>query len=229
MKIETIERIETFAGSYYPNLVDQALSAVDELDVEYAAFNFNGVEVCVNLSTDQDLLKRDLYTALDLDWKTIGPYCVPKYSEDVLSQINAVNEQRELEEKANQEKWRQEASVAQQFLVDLGVDDFSFTIPKRKKYSYGIEKIERSTLPEEGNYQYAVFRWAIEIAKTALALSRRSGRWLGPHINEASHLTDKAMDEGFSGYQFSLAIDVLERYWLYGDVVKRARLMGWPD
>ncbi|EKU96654.1 hypothetical protein Lepto7375DRAFT_0604 [Leptolyngbya sp. PCC 7375] len=226
MKIQTVEKIESLAGDNYFNLVDQALRAVDELDVEYAAFDFNGVEVCVNQSTDLVLLLRDRNTAMILDWPSIGPYCVEEYSDTVLEQIETARQEREAEVKLAQQKWQLKSEKAKLEIIAIGAEYFNFKIPLRKQFDYGLECVNRSSLPEEGAYQAAVFRWAKEIAKTTLALSRQSGRWLGVHIKEASFLVDDAMDEGFTGFQYSLAIDILERYWLYGDVVKRARQMG---
>lgn len=228
MTIPVVERIETLAGDYYPALADLALSLVDETDIEYAAFDFNGVEVCINNSTNLELLQRDLDTATLLGWQTIGPVCVEEYPVVVHDKIAAAKRARQLEIESIRQKRRDKVKASRKRLAELGVDDFVFDVPARLQADYATERYRRAHLPREGDYQNAASRWAIEIARASLALSRESGYWIGVHVKEASFLTEDAMDEGFSGFQFSLAIDILERYWLYGDVVRRARSMGWP-
>jgi hypothetical protein len=82
------------------------------------------------------------------------------------------------------------------------------------------KEYEQYKARQDNGYGKAVFEFAEATAAISKILAKQNNKHLGVVLMEASDIASEACG-GCTGFQWSIAKQILERYWLYGDVVQR--------
>jgi hypothetical protein len=196
-------------GSHIEDVFTDAFSRKLEYG-DYAYFDFNGIEVRVNQSTDYALLMRDRDTAYLLGWKVIGPDPVDEYSDELLEEIGKTTLKREEECLAQQLEYEKEQAVYNAIALEA-----------MSKYGYYMypsftDEYQSWKDAQSDGYGKAVFDLVERTAAISVMLSSQRNTHIKNVFEEASNIASESLG-GCTGFQWGGAKQILSRYWLYSD------------
>lgn len=202
-------KIDASIGFNFDDVAAKAKKIAIEKGVT-VEFEFNGKTCLVNGSTNLDWFKRDYSNSWTMEWETVGPDCVEKYSKEVEEEFKkkkqAADERRDKEEaeyrkKQDKERLEFEAQIAGEKLELADVDGWN------KSRSVNSDGYGKAALDyAEG--------WAklmqIEISK-------------GKTVTECYDYTQNGLGFlGITGFQFGCAVSILSQTWVHGKELKIA-------
>jgi hypothetical protein len=193
-------------------------------DDGYIFFQFNELEVRVNHRTDTELLKRDWQNSKWLDTDVIGPNCEAELPYEVITQIGAAKQEYALIAEQRREEYKSKCELKIQRFVELteGVE-----LQLHPNVDWLHYRNQHST-DSEVDYHKAAYDYAERWAKIMTKLSREANTWIGDN-DIYKTAADMADVDGITGFQFGMARQLLEKLWLYGDVLARLPSLGLYD
>ncbi len=196
------------AGNDFTSVVKKAknIAAEKGLIVE---FGFNGVCCLVNENTNIDRLYRDYSNSWTMEWETVGPDCVEKYSDELQADLdNRIKLREEKRAKEREEYQAQEKKEKEDF--EAATKDVELEL----KNAEGWKKAREINSDGYGGaaLDYAE-GWAklmqIEMAK-------------GKTLIECADYTQKGVSFlGITGFQYGAAVSTLAQTWKYGEELRR--------
>lgn len=175
-------------------------------------FDFNGIEVNVDASTNLDNLQRDFHNSYVLDRKVIGPNCA-----DSLTKAET-QELAEAQAKADEaERVRQEAYDAEQRQKTAALDSqisgetLALKDGMDAEYAAYVENYSKS------GYLRGVVDYAEAWGKLMQARMAK-GEQLIDIAQQTSHEADIG---GITGFMHGRAVSALAHFWVHGDVLKK--------
>lgn len=201
-------KLKVHAGSNFTETAEDAkkIACTKRVNVE---FDFNGVCCVVSSATNLEWLSRDYMNSWTMEWKTVGPDCVEKYSEKVQSDLDErtkikeekrAKEQAEYRAKEAKEKEKFESSVKG---IDLELSDADGWQTSRANNQDGYGGAALDYAEAWGKLMQ------IEIAK-------------GKTIEQCYDYTQNGLGFlGITGFQFGCAVSVLSQTWKHGEDLRR--------
>lgn len=204
----SIQKLEPMAGDTFSEVSYKAKEmAVDSgNEVE---FDFNGISVLVNKTTNLDHLSRDYSTAWKMEWKSIGPHPTPEYSPALKAEIKTREDEIEA---ARQKRQQQQAAEdeKQKATVDELVKGVSFLIWPGKEDEYKQYVETNST----DGYSKAVVEYGEYWAKL---MQLNGGR-----IQDIAEETQKPLGFlGITGFQYGCVVKALSYFWQDGEALRK--------
>lgn len=171
-------------------------------------FEFNDIVCIVSTTTDLELLYRDYANAWLMEWKIVGPGCLPEYPDKVRAELErrtkAQEEKRKIQEEESNRKDVQEKANFQ-----LKTDGISIDLIDQK--AWDDWKAKNTDSYGAGIFEYAE-SWArlmqVEMAK-------------GKSIPECAETTSFELGFlGITGFMYGAAVSILSNCWKHGEALK---------
>lgn len=172
-------------------------------------FTFNGVLCRVNKHTNLEWLYRDYSNSWTMEWKTVGPDCVEKYSEEVQTDLEKRMKIRD-EERAQEEA---------EYLANESKEraNFETRIQGVKLELSDAEGWEKSRKINSDGYGSSALDYAEGWAKL-MQLEIAKGRT----IAECYDYTQEGLGFfGITGFQFGCAVSILSQTWKHGEELRK--------
>lgn len=203
MKYEIVSWGKTF------DQVAEDVQAVAKEHSTIVEFEFNGVICYVNADTNLDLLYRDYCNSWLMEWKTVGPHCVGKYSTATQAEMDEKQRIKDIKD----EKARQE------YLAKEKKERLAF-----EKSVVGIE-VEISDQPafdswrakNTDEYGAAIFEYAEGWAKL-MQKEIANGKTVVDCAEDTSH---KMGFMGITGFMYGAAVSILSECWKHGEELRK--------
>lgn len=202
-KLETLR-----LGSTFDKVATKAKKYATENKV-IVEFDFNGVSCLVDSRTNLEWLYRDYANSWTMEWKTVGPDCVSKYTKEVQAELEkrisaraAKDEAERLvrEEKENKERLE---FIEQTKGIEIELSDKA-----------GWDKTVENN---KDGYGGAVMEFAEGWAKL-MQLEFAKGKSVKDCAEELSF---KFSWIGLSGAQYGFAVGILSKCWKYGEELRK--------
>ena len=203
--------LETYCGDQITPTIRRAI-AIAVNDSDSVQFDFNGVTVAVEASSDSDLIYRDWQRAMSgyLGEKpTIGPHPKRELSDEELTrdaEIQADNDARRAKRDAEASQLRERQSLALR-----GALGNAGTIRLRDAAAWAS-----FVAANQEPYGARVVRYADEWARL-MQVRIDNGETIAECAEELSRLAD---DDGITGFMYVAAVSILARCWAHGDELK---------
>lgn len=200
--------LQSYAGNTFQDVARKAknIAILKDITVE---FDFNDRKCLVNKNTNLDWLWRDYHNSFEMEWKTVGADCLPKYTPEIQAELErrrkASEERAELHRKEQQAKDNAEK------------EEFDKKVKGIELELLNPEDWQKSRDANTDGYGKAALDYAegwaklmqIEIAK-------------GKTIAEAYDSTQYGLGFlGITGFQFGCAVSILARTWKYGEELRK--------
>lgn len=204
--------IESTIGGHISRTIEQAQQIAKEKgqDVE---FDFNGVNVVVNATTNPELLLRDFMNAYKMDWKEVGPVCEENYSQDTLDRLDKRTKELEAEAEERQRQY--------ELAEDKKREDFQKLVEGvEMEYAEGGKaKWDEGSAKNQDGYGAAIYRYASDWARLMQALLKTNPTQTVRDIaDKASHNADI---EGITGFMYGAAVSILSTCWVNGEDLRK--------
>jgi hypothetical protein len=205
-----MKREELIAGwiSNIQDSINQAVLQATDNDAE-VEFDFNGVKVVVNSSTDKIALVRDYMNAHLMKWEEIGPNPPVQYNADVMAQLK-VAEYLEHQETLKREAEYERASKEKQAAFDKEVEGIEMEISDNELW---VTYLTKNVDP----YGNAICVYAENWAKL-MQKKMSEGAELKDIAGTCSHLADT---EGITGFMYGAAVHMLSKCWKHGEELRK--------
>jgi len=202
--------LRTGAGDTLSDTCKQAKRMTDRFEI--VDFEFNGIKVFVDETTNLDWLSRDYSTAWIMDWKEIGPKCVETYPIELQQEIDKRRAEKELKAE-NRRKEIEAADKIERDACEALVKDIVLEINHgmEEEYKAYVEKNSHDGY-SRGVVDYAEF-WAklmqIEIAK-------------GHSVKDIADSSQEGLNFlGITGFMYGCAVQALARFWKHGEELRK--------
>src|SRR6185437_14201377 len=199
--------LKTLAGQHFDSAAKKAQqTATDSQNVE---FDFNGIKCVVSKSTNLKWLSRDYTNSFTMEWKTIGPDCVEKYSPEIESEFKTKKEVRDIESQRIAAEYAAKDKSEKQTFED-SVKGIEMEFSDKKAWEEGLYK--NSDPYGAACYEYAE-GWA-KLMQKEIAL--------GKTVRECADETQKGLGfMGITGFMYGAAVSVLSKCWKYGEELRK--------
>jgi len=205
-----MKREELIAGwiSNIQDSINQAVIQATDNDAE-VEFDFNGVKVVVNASTDKIALLRDYMNSHLMEWEQVGPNPPVQYSADVNAQIALAKEAQAERQKVQEAEWEREAAE------------------KQANFDKEVEGIEMEVTDTESWNDYVKVntdgygKACVDYARNWARLMQKKmsdGAELKDIAGACSHLADT---EGITGFMYGAAVSMLSKCWSHGEELRK--------
>lgn len=203
--------IETRGGDNFTQVAWKAQQQAIGQNV-IVRFDFNGIEVNVDASTNLDNLMRDFHNSFVLDRKVIGPNCADSLTEAETQEL------AEAQAKADEaQRVRQEAYDAKQRQKTAALDSqisgetLALKDGMDAEYAAWVEKNSKD------GYSRGVVDYAEAWGKL-MQVRMAKGEQLIDIARQTSHEADIG---GITGFMYGCAVSALAHFWVHGDVLKK--------
>lgn len=172
-------------------------------------FDFNSITVLVDDHTNLDHLYRDFNTAFLTGWKTIGPQCMPEYTESILKEIESAEEAQAKRQEEQAAKWKLEEDAQKA----------AFT-----------EKVGESVLltTDTKLWMECINNNQDDYGKCCVDYARDWGRLMQYYIHNGETVVqcaERASHElgwyGITGFMYGAAVMMLSSCWKYGEELRK--------
>lgn len=205
---QDVFKMEDFWGGHISNCIDKAKEVSKERN-QLVQFEFNGIQVFVDDTTDSDLLQRDLSTAYLLKWKEIGPETSVEYPDDIKEEIIVATAYQERRQAEQQAKWAEEARIKRETL-EAKIKDIQYDV----KDAESLKKWEDNNQDEYGG---AIVSYAKNWGRL-MQVEIANGKEVKDIADKTSHEADI---EGLTGFMYGAAISVLSTTWVHGEELRK--------
>lgn len=209
---DTMRKLESYCGDIITNTIAKAIEEATK-HKEQVGFDFNGVDVIVEASSDPTLIYRDWSRGLNGylgDKPIVGPF--PKaelLAEEIASDaaIKAEHDRKSGERQAEYAKKQAEQTAAlNSALSEAGSLEL-----------LDAEGWKKTVDANKDGYGGRVIRYAEEwgrLMQTRIA----KGETVAQCAEEASRLAD---DDGITGFMYGCAVSILSKVWRHGEELRR--------
>lgn len=197
-------KLKTSAGNDFHDCAREA-QEIAEIRNLICWFDFNGVKVEVNASTNLEWLFRDYLNSWMMGWKKVGPDTVESYDNSTQLELNRKKKEREEKEAADQaahdKKCQEQKKLIEEKLngvtLELSDSESWAAFTENNKDPYGACCVE-----------YAE-KWGrlmqIELAK-------------GVKVSDCADYTQNDLDYlGITGFMYGCAVQMLSQCWTHGE------------
>lgn len=200
-------KLETSCGNDFSTVAMKAKEIAIGRKV-LVEFEFNEVFCLVDHNTNTELLLRDYHNSWTMGWKTVGPYCVEKYSPEVQEELNHKTKLAEEKRAAQEAEWKaKDAKERQEFEQQVSGIELDLSDPAAWKTSrannsdgYGSAALDYA----EG--------WA---KKMQIEISK------GKTVAECAEETQQGLGFlGITGFQYGCAVNILTHTWKHGEELR---------
>jgi hypothetical protein len=204
-------RREELISEWYSTIQEAVSKAIAQATVNgtEVEFDFNGVKIVVNDSTDKIALVRDYMNAHLMGWEEVGPNPPVQYSADVLAQITLAKAAQEERQRIQETEWEREAAE------------------KQANFDKEVEGIEMEVTDTESWNDYVRVntdgygKACVDYARNWARLMQKQmsdGAELKDIAGACSHLADT---EGITGFMYGAAVSMLSKCWLHGEELRK--------
>lgn len=201
-------KVDPFVGNSIYKVAEEAKRLAIEKE-RIIEFDLNGIKCLVSKDTNTEWLIRDYMNAWTMEWKIIGPDCLPFYEQEVQAELeNRIKLQEEKDEKESEEYRKKEA--AEKAVFDLKVVGIELELKD-------IEGWHKSREANTDPYGKAALDYAegwaklmqIEIAK-------------GKTVKECAENTSFELNFlGITGFMYGCAVNLLSQCWVHGEDLRK--------
>ena len=176
---------------------------------EIVEFDFNDIKCLVSENTNLELLYRDYLNAHTMEWKTIGPDCLPEYTLEIYQELE--NKRKIHKEKYDAENkiYREKERIKKEkFQKDI--DGIVFEFSNKENWDIGIAN-------NQDSYGSAIYEYAEDWGKL-MQFEMNNGKFLIECADDTSHRADL---DGITGFMYGAAVSVLSGCWKYGEELRK--------
>ena len=201
-------KLNTNAGNNFSTVSQKAkeISTKKNVTVE---FDFNGIKCLVNKDTNLEWLYRDYSNSWTMDWKMVGPDCLPFYEAEVQEELEKrtkiKEEKRIKEEVKNRDKEEKERLAFEEKTkgIEVEINDSEAYKDWKSKNTDG--------------YGAAIFQYAESWAKL-MQVEMSNGKKL---IECAEPTSFQLGFLGITGFMYGAAVTILSKCWKYGEDLRK--------
>jgi hypothetical protein len=168
-------------------------------------FDFNEIQCLVSKTTKPDLLVRDYMHAHLMQWKTIGPDPVEKYSDEVQADFDSRKKAQEEKQEQQRQEWEKKDQEEKQ-RFELKTKGINIDLIDTVKWQSWKDA-------NSDGYGAAAMEFAESWAKL-MQLEIANGKKL---IECAKDTSYELGFLGISGFQYGCAVQVLSAAWKHGE------------
>lgn len=197
-----------FWGEHVEGVMKKAQDISKQVN-EIVEFEFNEIAILVDKYTNLDHLYRDYNTAWITKWKTIGPHCMPEYTESILQEIKLAEEAQDKRQEEQAAKWKLEED-AQKAAFTEKVGESPLMTTNTKAW---IEYVDKNR---------------DDYGKCCVDYARDWGRLMQYYIHRGETLVqcaERASFElgwyGITGFMYGAAVMMLSSCWKYGEELRK--------
>lgn len=210
--------LETHCGDNFSTVAEKAkkMSKSSIYHNMKIQFDFNEVICIVVSGTNLEWLHRDYINASTMDWKTIGPYCLPEYEPKVQNELERriklaeeESERRLIASRAEEEK---ERNAFNEKVAGIEID---------LKDAEGWKKSKDNNA---SGYGGAILEYAENWAKLMQAEIKAKGYEKVDYVVMVGIAERTSFELGFlgiTGYMYGAAVNILSQCWKHGEALRK--------
>ena len=201
-------KLTTGAGNSF-DTVSVTAKRIAKEKKQTVEFEFNGVICLVDKETNLDWLYRDYSNSWTMDWKTVGPHCVPAYAHEVQSEFDKKTKEREEKQAAIQAEYEAKNKL-QRMLFEEKTKGVAIELNNAKGWKQSLEA-------NTDSYGKCAMDYAEGWAKL-MQLEFSNGKTLQQCAEETSH---ELGFYGITGFMYGCAVSILSKCWIHGEELRR--------
>jgi hypothetical protein len=205
-------KLETYAGDTFNEVANsaKALAFAHNTTVE---FDFNGIRCLVNESTDTDLLYRNYSDTHIMEWKEVGPVCLPEYDDATAAELKTRRDASDKRQQAAQKEY-DEKCAKEKATVEAVTGNVVLLIHSDKQKDYEKYVATNST----DGYSRVVIDYGEQWAKL-MQVEIAKGR---TNIADIADECQKPLSYlGITGFQYGCVVKGLAHFWVFGEELRR--------